>query len=232
MLNYSSLLLKPKEERILPERLCIFCNSKIKEDSFRCLSCGLLQQPRTLVDWEIEELLKRKIVVIEPILDLKEQMNPGGIDLRLDTRWKEIKFSEKESIDPSEPLREHEYYVYRELELSKSEYYILHPKEFVLAQSFEYVSLPNFILAGLDGRSSFGRLGVVVHATAGSIDPGFHGHIIFELSNLGKMPIRLKPLRRMARLVLHVTEKCKNPYSGSYQFQSEVRTSKSYLDRD
>ena len=216
----------------MPERLCIFCNSKIKENSFTCSSCGLLQHPRTLVDWEIKELIKRRIIIIEPILDLEKQMNPGGIDLRLDTRIREFKFAEKESIDPSEHVREHEYYIYRELELSKNESYILHPREFVLAQSFEYVSLPDFILAGLDGRSSFGRLGVVVHATAGSIDPGFHGHIIFELSNLGKMPIKLKPLTRVARLVLHVTEKCENPYSGSYQFQSEVRTSKSYLDRN
>ena len=215
---------------ILPENLCIFCKSRLEANSFRCSSCGLLQYPRTLVAWEIEELIKRKIIIINPILDLEEQMNPGGIDLRLDTRLREFKFSEKESIDPSKPVREHEYYIYRELELSKDHTYILHPREFVLAQSFEYVSLPDFILAGLDGRSSFGRLGVVVHATAASIDPGFQGHIIFELSNLAKMPIKLKPLMRIARLMFHVTEKCKSPYSGSYQFQSKVRTSRSYLN--
>ena len=215
----------------MPEKLCVFCKSKLEANSFRCSSCGLSQHPRTLVDWEIEELIKRRIIVIEPILDLKKQMNPGGIDLRLDTRLREFKFSEKESINPSEHVREHEYYIYKELELSKNQFYILHPKEFVLAQSFEYIALPDFILAGLDGRSSFGRLGIVVHATAGSIDPGFHGHILFELSNLAKMPIKLKPLTRVARLVFHVTEKCRDPYGGSYQFQSKVKTSRSYLDK-
>ena len=215
-----------------PEKLCLFCKTKLNANDFKCPCCSLSQYPRTLVDWEIEELIKRRIIVVEPILNLKEQMNPGGIDLRLDTRIREFKFSEKESIDPSEHVLEHEYYTYKELELSKNEYYILHPKEFVLAQSFEYVSLPDSILAGLDGRSSLGRLGVVVHITAGSIDPGFQGHISLELSNLAKMPIRLKPLMRIARLIFHITEKCRDPYRGPYQFQSEVRPSKSHLDKD
>jgi dCTP deaminase len=208
---------------------CMFCQEKLEPAVSRCRSCGLLQTPRTLVDWEIKELINRKIIVIEPVLNLEEQLNPGGLDLRLDTRLREFRFSERESINPLETVREYEYYVYRELEHSKRESYILHPKEFVLAQSFEYIALPDFILAGLDGRSSFGRLGVVIHATAGSIDPGFHGHVTFELSNLAKMPIKLEPLTRIARLMFHVTERCKKPYSGSYQFQSKVKASKSYL---
>jgi len=216
----------------LSKQLCIFCKEPIQASNLRCPSCGLSQQPRTLVDWEIEELLRRKIIIVEPILNLEEQLNPGGLDLRLDTRIREFKFSEKESIDPSQHVLEHEYYIYKELELSKKECYILHPGEFVLAQSFECICLPKFILAGLDGRSSFGRLGVVVHATAGSIDPGFHGHIIFELSNLAKMPIKLRPLSRLARLVFHVTEKCKKPYRGRYQYQSKVKPSRSYLDKN
>jgi len=218
------------EQIILEEKVCIFCNTKLEDQTSECPSCALSQHPRTLVDWEIEELIKRRIIVIEPILNLKEQMNPGGIDLRLDTRLKEFKFSEVASIDPTKTVREHEYYSNRELECSKNESYILHPREFVLAQSFEYVALPNFVLAGLDGRSSFGRLGVVVHSTAGSIDPGFCGHITFELSNLAKMPIKLKPLTRIARLSFHVTEKCRDPYSGPYQFQSNVTSSRSFLD--
>ena len=121
-----------------------------------------------------------------------------------------------------------EYYESTELLFgNKDDYYVLHPGEFALGQSFEFISVPKFIGGGLDGKSSLGRLGITVHTTAASVDPGFSGHLTFELYNAGSLPVILRPLQSMARLVFHVTEKAK-PYSGEYALQTEVRASKYY----
>jgi len=82
--------------------------------------------------------------------------------------------------------------------------------------------LPNDIVARLDGKSSFGRRGVVVHATAGHIDPGWNGHLVFELANLGEMPVKLYPLTEVARITFYRIEKT-DPYDGQYVGQTNIR---------
>ena len=182
-----------------------------------------------LVDFEIKELVKRDVIKIMPVLDIDQQLNPIGLDLTLDTRFKKIRKSYKTSIDPISPYVDREYYEYVELLLSKKDdNFILHPGEFTLGQSFEYIKLPDFIGAGLDGKSSLGRLSITVHTTAASIDPGFSGHITFELFNNGGLPVFLHPLQPVARLVFHLTSKSKWPYSGQYAGQTEVRSAKGY----
>lgn len=210
---------------------CVFCKTgNIVQEIQRCDSCKLLQVPRILVDKEIKELLGMDVIKIRPILNLKEQLSPFGIDLTLDTKFKRVIKTDNISIDPiEEPESEDQFYESRELLLgNRDDTYVLHPGEFALGQSFEFVSIPNFIGGGLDGKSSLGRLGITVHTTAASVDPGFSGHITFELYNAGSLPVILRPLQSVARLVFHLTEEAENPYSGEYATQTEVRASRYY----
>jgi len=210
---------------------CIFCDSEYDKENEKCknLDCGLSNQPRMLVDWEIEKLIDMKIIKILPILDIKKQIVPFGLDLTLDTKFKKIIKSNNPSIDPIEPYTKDQYYNDVELLLSNTDDdFVLHPGEFTLGQSFEFISIPEFIVGGLDGKSSLGRLSLTVHTTAGSIDPGFSGHITFELFNAGGLPIILHPLQSIARIIFHLTSKAKNVYVGEYAGQTEVRPSKYY----
>jgi dCTP deaminase len=98
---------------------------------------------------------------------------------------------------------------YRHIGFSKAKEnkgFILQPGDFAIAPIFERVRLPNNIVGRLDGRSSLGRLGLIIHATAGGIDPGYTGLITCELSNLGKVPVALHPLQRIAALTLETLE--------------------------
>ncbi|MGA3291298.1 MAG: dCTP deaminase [Candidatus Bathyarchaeia archaeon] len=99
-----------------------------------------------------------------------------------------------------------DYGEYRHLGFSKKAGFILQPGDFVIAPLFERVRLPSNILGRLDGRSSLGRLGLIVHATAGGIDPGYTGIVTCELSNLGKLPVALHPLQRIAALTLETLD--------------------------
>jgi dCTP deaminase len=208
---------------------CLFCGGKYNPQKDQCTKCGLSNRPRMLVDKEIKALLKKGIMKILPILNMDEQLNPIGFDITLDTRFRKILKSNNTSIDPIEPYVESEYYQYSELLLSdRDDVFVLHPGEFTLGQSFEFLALPNYIGAGLDGKSSLGRLSLTVHTTAASIDPGFKGHITFELFNNGGLPIILRPLQPVARLIFHMTAECENPYSGPYSGQTEVRSSKGH----
>ncbi|MEM1717707.1 MAG: dCTP deaminase [Candidatus Bathyarchaeia archaeon] len=184
-----------------------------------------------LVDWEIKRLIELDIVIIEPLLELDKQLNPSGLDLHLDTQIVEIVRIRQAYLDVRDkpPL---DFYKTTEIDILDKDkaYFMLHPGELVLARSMEYVSLPPFIAGGLDGRSSLGRIGVEIHVTAGSIDPGFKGHVTFELINLGKVPVLLRPGDRVARLILHVTEKAEKPYRGKYQYQITSLASRLYQD--
>src|SRR5690606_6507447 len=88
------------------------------------------------------------------------------------------------------------------LSIAPGEPFVLHPGEFALGSTMERVRIPNDLVARVEGRSSFGRLAVVVHATAGFIDPGFEGQITLELSNLGRCAVLLYPGTRISQIVL------------------------------
>jgi dCTP deaminase len=109
---------------------------------------------------------------------------------------------------------------------------VLHPGEFGLGSTIEAVVIPHDLVATVDGRSSIGRLAVVVHATAGFIDPGFEGQITLELSNIGPIPVKLYPGMRVAQLVFHeLKSPAEMPYGSaergsSYQGQRGPQTSR------
>lgn len=157
-----------------------------------------------LSDQDLFRRLMNKEITIHPILDLR-QIQGAKIDLRLGNIVYLIKHFEQPYYDPREPYREVEYGEERYIGFCKAEErkgFILQPGDFAIAPLFERVRLPSYIIGRLDGRSSLGRLGLVIHATAGGIDPGYCGHITCELSNLGKVPVALYPLQRIASLTL------------------------------
>jgi dCTP deaminase len=114
--------------------------------------------------------------------------------------------------------------------------FILHPGEFALGTTEERVRMPADLVGVVDGRSSIGRLAVVVHATAGFIDPGFEGQITLELSNIGSIPVKLYPGMRIAQIVLHVmSSPAERPYGeargSQYSNQTGPQPSRIRLDR-
>ena len=100
---------------------------------------------------------------------------------------------------------------------------MLHPGEFVLAATYERVSLPDDVAARLEGKSSLGRLGLLTHSTAGFIDPGFDGHITLELSNVAGLPIKLWPGMKIGQLCFfQLSSPAETPY-GSDKYQSRYQ---------
>jgi len=167
-----------------------------------------------------------KEITIHPILDLR-QIQGAKIDLRLANVVYLVKHFEQPYYDPREAYREVDYGEERFISFSKAEErkgFILQPGDFAIAPLFERVRLPPYIIGRLDGRSSLGRLGLIIHATAGGIDPGYCGHITCELSNLGKVPVALYPLQRIASLTLEtISDKAVSPY--------RKRLDKKYVDQ-
>ena len=112
-----------------------------------------------------------------------------------------------------------------------NEPFIIHPGEFVLAQTSEKVMLPADILARLEGRSSWGRLGIVIHSTAGKIDPGFYGTITLEIANISRLPVALWPGTKICQLTFEkLSSPSENPYNkrkdAKYLGQSDPAVSK------
>jgi len=165
-----------------------------------------------LSDRDLKERLEKGDLIIEPLE--KNQIGPASVDVRLGNRIRIFKLTDHPLIDPtdySDPVRGmrkldsggkvvmHEYtdlYV-----VNKP--FVLHPHDFVLCSALERIELPTDLAARLDGRSSLGRIGLIVHATAGWIDPGFKGNITLEVTNIGKLPVKLYPGMRAGQLIFY-----------------------------
>jgi dCTP deaminase len=153
-----------------------------------------------------------KRLVIHPILSLG-QINGVKIDLRMGNTIHIIKRLEQPVYNPwNESIQESDMGDEVQLPIGSTSF-ILHPGDFALAPVFERVHMPDDLVGRLDGRSSLARLGIVVHATAGTVDPGFSGRLVCELSNLGRIPVSLVPLMRIAAISF---ERLRNPVSRPY----------------
>ncbi len=169
----------------------------------------------------ILECLAAREIVVDPILDRK-QIDCASIDLRLDNYFVEFKTAKTGIIDPARIQDQYKNFLEEvELELFRDVYY-LQPKKFILSQTFEYLALPNYVVGHLDGRSTVAREGLTVHAAAGMVDPGFRGHLVFEMLNAGEMPMKLYPLMKVAKIVFDKTEKTVG-YAGDYNIQVRIR---------
>ena len=170
----------------------------------------LCENMAILSDKTIKEYLKEGKIGFEPLQDEK-QIQPSSIDMRLGDEFKVFKVIRKPFIDPED---EEEIASYMEsIIVPEGEAFIIHPNEFALATTLEYVKVPDDLVARVEGRSSMGRLGVTMHVTAGFIDPGFEGKITLEISNIGAMPVALYPGQRVCQIVFEtMTTPSELPY--------------------
>ena len=148
-----------------------------------------------LPDHEIRKAIEEGRLVIEPLEDPKTQIQPAWVDLRLGSEFRIFKHTEETCIDAKDPKD------YTELKVVDGSM-ILHPHEFVLGITKERIRLPDDMVAFVDGKSSIGRLGITAHITSGWVDPCFDGRLVLEISNLGKMPVRVYPGMRICKLVV------------------------------
>jgi dCTP deaminase len=157
-------------------------------------------------------------------------LQPSSIDVRLDRFFRLFDNHKYAFIDPAEQQDE----LTRLIEVDPTEPFILHPGEFVLGSTYEFVTLPDDVAARLEGKSSLGRLGLLTHSTAGFVDPGFKGHVTLELSNVATLPIKLWPGMKIGQLCFFkLTSPSEHPYgsekySSRYQGQRGPTASRSY----
>ena len=169
-------------------------------------------------------------VKVEPFTEAMVQ--PSSVDVRLDRFFRVFENHKYEVIDPSKEQPE----LTREVAVAPNEFFILHPGEFVLASTYEVITLPDDIAGRLEGKSSLGRLGLLTHSTAGFIDPGFSGHITLELSNVANLPVKLFPGMKIGQLCLiKLSSPAEHPYGSAvygsrYQGQRGPTPSKSWLN--
>ena len=169
-------------------------------------------------------------VKVEPFTEAMVQ--PSSVDVRLDRFFRVFENHKYEVIDPSKEQSE----LTREVAVAPNEFFILHPGEFVLASTYEVITLPDDIAGRLEGKSSLGRLGLLTHSTAGFIDPGFSGHITLELSNVANLPVKLFPGMKIGQLCLiKLSSPAEHPYGSAvygsrYQGQRGPTPSKSWLN--
>lgn len=186
-----------------------------------------------LSDADILARLKKGDLVVDPLDDPALQVQPASIDLRLGNEFLVFRHPHIPFIDP----RSGSVSDYTErITIPDDGMFVLHPGEFVLGTTFERVVIPSDLVAKVEGRSSLGRLAVVVHATAGFVDPGFEGHITLELSNLGRVPVALHPRMRISQIALHqMTSPAERPYGhptrGS-KYQGQRGPTASRIERD
>ena len=148
-----------------------------------------------LSDKDILLYLKNGKIKISPKPDLKEQLGPCSIDFHLGNSFKIFEHSKFPYIDPMEPkLFEG---IMKEIKVGDGEQFIMRPGELVLATTDETLELDDDLIGRLEGRSSLGRLGIIVHSTAARFDPGWVGKPVMELGNLGVMPVAIYPGMRI-----------------------------------
>ncbi len=183
-----------------------------------------------LSDRDIAAEIENGRVKVEPFE--AKMIQPSSVDVRLDRFFRVFENHRYEVIDPSIEQSE----LTREVAVAPSEFFILHPGEFVLASTYEVITLPDDIAGRLEGKSSLGRLGLLTHSTAGFIDPGFSGHITLELSNVANLPVKLYPGMKIGQLCLiKLSSPAEHPYGSAiygsrYQGQRGPTPSKSWLN--
>jgi dCTP deaminase len=149
-------------------------------------------------------------IVLEPFEPANVQ--PSSIDLRVDRYFRVFRNHTSRVID----VKQNQEDLTELVEIDDDDCFILHPGEFVLGSTAERVSVPADLVARIEGKSSLGRLGLLIHSTAGFIDPGFDGHITLELANVANLPITIYPGMKIGQVsFLRMTTPAEHPYGSS-----------------
>ncbi len=183
-----------------------------------------------LADRDIRAELESGRVRITPYD--QADLQPSSVDLHLDHRFRVFRNNRYAFIDPRSPQPD----LTELLSIENDEPFILHPGEFVLGQTIEWVELPDDLVARLEGKSSLGRLGLLIHSTAGYVDPGWKGTLTLELSNVANLPITLYAGMRIGQIsFFRMSAPVERPYGSKelgskYQGQSEPTASAFHAD--
>ena len=164
-----------------------------------------------LSDAAIRRLIESGRILVEPYEPAL--MQPSSLDVRVDRLFRVFRNSRYPYIDVKQEQEE----LTELVEANGDEPFILHPGEFVLGATLERITLPDDLVARLEGKSSLGRLGLLIHSTAGFVDPGWDGHVTLELSNVANLPITIYYGMKIGQLsFVQLTEPAETPYgSGS-----------------
>ena len=178
-----------------------------------------------LSDGTIRRLVEEGRIVIDPWDEARVQ--PASVDLRLGDSFRVFHNHRVTAIDLREPPRN----LTEEVRIGEAEPFAIHPGEFVLGRTLEAVAIPDDVVARIEGKSSLGRLGLIVHATAGFVDPGFKGSLTLEITNLTRVPIMLYAGLPIAQLsFMALDQPAERPYGspelGSH-YQGQVAATES-----
>nr|MDD3719941.1 dCTP deaminase [Candidatus Gracilibacteria bacterium] len=187
-----------------------------------------------LSDSEIISRLKGGDLVIESLkgYNVFDQIGPSSLDIRLGNTFRFYKRDTLTLIDPKEKVDERHI---ETITLDEKTPFILHPRQFVLGVSVEKIKVPYDLVVRCEGRSSLGRLGIIIHSTAGFIDPGFEGTITLEITNINEVPVALHPGMRIGQFAFEtLLGEVINPYDkrkgSKYMGQILPETSKIHTD--
>jgi dCTP deaminase len=160
-----------------------------------------------LADRTIRRLLQAGAIEIDPYDD--SLLQPSSVDVRVDRFFRVFHNARYPFIDVREPQED----LTELVEIEGESPFILHPGEFVLGSTLERIRLPDDHVARLEGKSSLGRLGLLIHSTAGFVDPGWNGHVTLELSNVANLPITIYYGMKIGQLsFVQLTEPAEHPY--------------------
>jgi dCTP deaminase len=188
--------------------------------------------PVVLSDRTIRAEIEAGRIEIEPFDE--DLIQPSSVDIRVDRRFRVFHNNRYAFIDVRQPMED----LTELVEVREDEPFILHPGEFVLGQTLEQVTLPNDLVARLEGKSSLGRLGLLIHSTAGFVDSGFSGNLTLELSNVATLPITIyygMPIGQIS--FMRMDGPVERPYGSrenrsKYQGQAEPTASRFYQNFD
>lgn len=181
-----------------------------------------------LSDRTIKEEIAAGRIVIDPLGD--GCIQPASVDIHLDSRVLVFRNSRRPYIDVREDMSD----LTESVEIGDDRPFMLHPGEFVLASTRQHIEIPDDLVARLEGKSSLGRVGLLIHSTAGYVDPGWKGHLTLELSNVANIPVTLyngMPIGQLSflRLSTPAENLYGSPALGSkYQGQTEATASRMY----
>lgn len=181
-----------------------------------------------LSDRTIREEIQKRRIVIDPIDEADIQ--PASVDVHLDRKILVFTNSRRPYIDVRQDMTD----LTDMVEIEDDTPFILHPGEFVLASTSEHIEIPGDLVARLEGKSSLGRIGLLIHSTAGYVDPGWKGNLTLELSNVANLPVTLYHKMAIGQLsFLRLTEPAEHLYGSAalkskYQGQTEPTASKFY----
>jgi dCTP deaminase len=187
-----------------------------------------------LSDIDIKKALKNGVIKISPALDLRTQLGSCSVDLRLGNTFRIFEYSKHSLIDTLSKNAKDTNFT-REIKVKDNEPFIIQPGDFVLAITKEKITIDAKHLGRLEGRSSLGRLGIVVHSTASVFDPGWDGQAVLELGNLGRLPVALYPGMRICAMTFEeLLSEAQVPYgkkkAAKYKKQDNPNESRIKLD--